>query len=364
VIDRRASHRRDREAVQGETPLYSMAIRLYNCRAFIDRALRAALSQTYENLEIIVADDHSSDDSYEIAQQIVAAYDGPHKIVIFQNSENLGPGGQIERIAQEMKGDVLVLADSDDISLPTRVERIYERFRDGGPTLMGVVSYFDLIDPDDALIGGPAAKLAYNRPESSKWTPETLAGERGGPVGAVAAYRRSVVQGGVSIGGLTYNDDLALGLRALLMGEIKTIPEVLVHRRVHLGNVSGPFSPDWTVRQYSEWYERALRWRLAAAFVMRKEARAFSCLAGETGQRARRASAAVDRQVKVIKVIRAARRLGLVAAPHIYLRLGALQMPSRLRLRTLMQRLTPALAIYFLRRNPILRLRATMKAAK
>ena len=64
------------------SPLVTFAILAYNQVGFIEVAVNAALAQDYPNLEIIISDDCSEDDTYKIIQNIVKNYAGPHKLII------------------------------------------------------------------------------------------------------------------------------------------------------------------------------------------------------------------------------------------------------------------------------------------
>ena len=68
-----------------ERPLVTFALFSYNQEQFIRQAVESAFAQTYSPLEIILSDDFSSDGTFEIMQEMVAAYSGPHRVVLNQN---------------------------------------------------------------------------------------------------------------------------------------------------------------------------------------------------------------------------------------------------------------------------------------
>src|SRR5215210_7890630 len=100
-------------------PLVTFMIFAYNQEQFIREAVRGALAQTYAPLELIFSDDCSHDRTFEIIEEEVANYDGPHKIVLNRNKENLGTGGHVNRVMELAKGELIVAAAGDDISLPS-----------------------------------------------------------------------------------------------------------------------------------------------------------------------------------------------------------------------------------------------------
>ena len=120
-----------------EYPLYSLVIQAYKQEKYIRQTLKGAFDQTYPNLEIIVCDDASPDHTWEIIEEEVRNYKGPHKIILHKNAENLGIAGAASLAMKLPLGEVIIWNDGDDISEPNRVMRIYEEFtRLGAETMM------------------------------------------------------------------------------------------------------------------------------------------------------------------------------------------------------------------------------------
>lgn len=110
-------------------PLVSICIPNYNYGRYLDACIQSALAQTYPNKEIILVDDHSTDDSMEIAQRYA------RDIHIFQNPTNLGQPQNTDRCVANSHGKYLVILHSDDLLLPHFIERllpILERFPNVG----------------------------------------------------------------------------------------------------------------------------------------------------------------------------------------------------------------------------------------
>src|SRR5579872_6014823 len=91
-------------------PLVTFALFAYNQEAFIREALEAALAQTYEPLEIIVSDDSSTDRTFEIIQEIVGQYHGPHEVHIRRPEANAGLTAGISQVCGLAKGNFIVVA--------------------------------------------------------------------------------------------------------------------------------------------------------------------------------------------------------------------------------------------------------------
>ncbi len=99
-------------------PLVTIGIACHDAEATIGAALRGALAQDWPNREIIVVDDASRDGSARIVADIAAA--NP-EVRLVRIDANIGGAGVYRRLAEEAKGEFLVLMDDDDVSRPRRV---------------------------------------------------------------------------------------------------------------------------------------------------------------------------------------------------------------------------------------------------
>ncbi|HSW02336.1 MAG TPA: glycosyltransferase family A protein [Sedimentisphaerales bacterium] len=95
----------------------SVIIPLYNKGRYIERALRSVLSQTHRDLEIVVVDDGSTDDSAEVVRR---CDDNRLRLV---RQANRGPGAARNRGLKESKSPLVAFLDADDEWLPAYLER-------------------------------------------------------------------------------------------------------------------------------------------------------------------------------------------------------------------------------------------------
>jgi len=112
-----------------ERPLVTFALFAYNQEKYIREAVVGALTQTYEPLEIILSDDCSTDSTFEIMKEMTKAYSGSHRITTIKQPKNIGTIDHVLTVGEMSRGQLIVVAAGDDVSLPERTEKIVERWR-------------------------------------------------------------------------------------------------------------------------------------------------------------------------------------------------------------------------------------------
>ena len=100
-------------------PLVSIMMPAYNAGKYIGRAIESVLAQTYENWELVIVDDCSTDNTYEIA----ASYKDP-RIRILRHEQNMGVGLSRNDALSASSGQWVAVLDADDEWLPERLERL------------------------------------------------------------------------------------------------------------------------------------------------------------------------------------------------------------------------------------------------
>lgn len=102
-------------------PCVSVVMANYNGARHLAAAVRSVLGQTLDSLELIVADDASSDDSLAVIAQ--AAGNDP-RVRVLATSVNGGPGAARNRALEAARGEFIAVFDSDDLMAPDRLERL------------------------------------------------------------------------------------------------------------------------------------------------------------------------------------------------------------------------------------------------
>ena len=109
------------------TPLLSVLIANYNNGRYLQEAIDSVLAQTYTNWEVVLVDDKSTDNSFEIYEK----YKDDARFHIYYNEENKGCGFTKRRCVELSNGEYFGFLDPDDKMLPQTIEIImseYEKF--------------------------------------------------------------------------------------------------------------------------------------------------------------------------------------------------------------------------------------------
>ncbi len=102
-----------------EKPLVSVIMANYNCGRYIREAIDSIIEQTYDNWELIIVDDASTDGSLEVIDSFV-----DDRIVVITNEKNQGLAKSLNIGIEASRGaDFVARLDSDDIALPDRIEK-------------------------------------------------------------------------------------------------------------------------------------------------------------------------------------------------------------------------------------------------
>ena len=106
-------------------PLITIGITSFNSEGNILRALNSAINQTWQNKEIIVVDDFSSDNTVKIIENYINNFD---IFKFYKHKKNYGYPTALNTIIRNSSGEYIAIFDSDDESLNERINKQYYRF--------------------------------------------------------------------------------------------------------------------------------------------------------------------------------------------------------------------------------------------
>jgi len=110
-----------------KNPKVSVLMPNYNCEKYLAEAIESILNQSFTDFEFIIIDDGSSDKSWEIIEEYATK---DNRIVAVRNEENLWISWNRNKLLELAKCKYIVWQDSDDISLPYRIEKQYQYMQD------------------------------------------------------------------------------------------------------------------------------------------------------------------------------------------------------------------------------------------
>lgn len=214
-------------------PLVTFAILAYNQAQYVAAAVEAAMAQTYAPLEIIVSDDASSDGTADAIRRAVAAYQGPHQMRINVNARNLGIGAHVNAVFRMARGRIVVLAGGDDVSLPTRVERVVQEWVRHDPRPSAIYCGARTISAEGEDLGRFVCEIATGPRDAEhlilfKHLTRMLA------IGACGAYDRELYDRFGELDPGLAIEDIPLIARAAMTNGVAYVDEDLVRYRTNV----------------------------------------------------------------------------------------------------------------------------------
>lgn len=216
-----------------EEPLVSYCIISYNQEYCIKEALESAISQDYKNMEIIVSDDNSKDNTFSVIKEFFAKYKGNFKIILNQNSQNLFITGNLNKAIGLSHGKYIIFSAGDDTKTgPDSVRKFVKYIRE--MNVLCLTSNANIIDENSVNKGTVF-------PISDKNTVFSIQDYLKGNIRSCGAAR-IIDRDLLEIFGLLSNDcqteDSTTNLRAILTKGLGYISSPLVNYRIDGNNVS------------------------------------------------------------------------------------------------------------------------------
>jgi hypothetical protein len=205
----------------------TVLLAVHNGGAFLREAVDSVLAQTFEDFELLVVDDASTDDAVE-------ALPSDPRIRVLRNETNIGQIPSLNRGLREALGTYVARIDHDDVSLPRRLER-QVALLDAEPAVALVGTWVDIISADGRVWGNLRPRIdTFAEFAAQVVTAHIFL------VHPSLMFRRDAV---VGVGGfdesLSAAEDQELYRRLVLARcEARIVPELLVHYRRHEGQMT------------------------------------------------------------------------------------------------------------------------------
>jgi glycosyltransferase involved in cell wall biosynthesis len=212
------------------SPLVSVIMPVYNTERYVAEAVESILGQSYRNLEFLVADGGSTDQSLAIVERYAAR---DPRIRAWARP-GTSPQERLNEMLDLAQGEYVARMDADDVALPDRLLR-QVNFLEASPDHFVVGSQFLLIDPE-----GYPIRICGNEQTHEEIEALQLTGRHGSVIAHTATtYRREPV---LAVGKYQtkyyFGDDLDLFFRLTERGGRQAnLPQVLMKIRMHFKSV-------------------------------------------------------------------------------------------------------------------------------
>ena len=218
-------------------PLVSVCVPTYNAEKYIEETLRSIINQTYENIEIIIGDNASDDNTEIIVNRVIRSTD--RRVMYYKNEENLGYSGNCNKLISAASGELIAIYHSDDIYELDIVERQVELL-ESNKSIAGCFTMFSMIDSHGNEKTNRSYKIAKS--ESSAFTQYNynefiymLFNHFCNPFFCPSSMVRK--RNYLDVGGfdeqVTITEDQDMWLRLLNKNDLAIINEKMVRYRIH-----------------------------------------------------------------------------------------------------------------------------------
>jgi glycosyltransferase involved in cell wall biosynthesis len=218
-------------------PLISIALASYNGAKYIEQQIDSILNQTIKDIEIVVSDDVSTDNTLEILK----GYQGKGYVRLLDNRQKLGVIKNFENALRHCIGQYVAFSDQDDVWLPKKMEKSLALIRSlenmyGSET--PILIYTDAIVVDESLNTISESYLGFKRLNPSNVELRHLVVENV-PTGCTMLMNRPLANLVSTIPAEVTMHDVFVSLTAACFGKMAYLDEPTLLYRQHQNNVLG-----------------------------------------------------------------------------------------------------------------------------
>ena len=208
-------------------PLISISIATYNGEKYLEKQLDSIYAQTYKNIEVVVTDDCSEDNTIEILEQYSKMYGLQYSV----NEKNLGFVKNFEKAITLCKGEYIALSDQDDVWETHKIYTLYQHMKDA------LLIHSDALLIDEA---GEVIEPSYTQ-NSHKVLRKNIIEYffNNDATGCTMMFSRKLLSTILPVPENVVAHDWWIAIHAKQQGKIIYIPEALVQYRQHENNQIG-----------------------------------------------------------------------------------------------------------------------------
>jgi len=228
------------EAVE-KRPKVSVCIPVYNRPEYVKETIESVLAQTFKDFEIIVSDNCSTDNTFDVVKSYAAK---DSRIKLYRNQSTLVACSNINLSILPARGEYIKPLFSDDKLAPTCLERFINIF-DNYPKVSLVTSYTKAFGGNDSVRDG--AYFPATGEIDGKFAQKDLLinGNWVGSPSSIMFRRQDLHIGLFDHLWIYWLGDLDLSMRLLGLGNAYVIPEILSSLRIHKQQISSIYATDF-----------------------------------------------------------------------------------------------------------------------
>lgn len=132
--------------------LVSVVISAYNHEKFVAECISSIISQTYKNIELLIIDDGSKDNTYKEILKLKFACENRFENFYYATQKNQGFAKTLNKLIDQAKGAYIYIIASDDVAKPKAIESLYS-FLSKHPDYVEVVGDDEFINNSSEVIG-------------------------------------------------------------------------------------------------------------------------------------------------------------------------------------------------------------------
>ena len=208
----------------------SVCIPVYNCEQFIGQAIESVLNQSYRNLELVIVDNKSTDNTVNV----IRSFNDP-RIRLIQNESNIGMLANWNKAVNEAKGEYVKVLPADDFLYPGCLQKQVEVLeRDKSRRIALVTGRKKIIDDKGKTLFtrgvSRSAKLLSGFAAINKTVRSggNIIGEPG-----VVMFRKEIIEKtGPFVADIYYVMDLSMWFKMLLHGDLYSLPDAVCAFRI------------------------------------------------------------------------------------------------------------------------------------
>ncbi len=224
----------------------SIILTTYNRSNYLEEAINGILSQKYPDYEIVIIDDNSNDDTFEVINK----YTNDKRIKYYKNEKNLGPGLSRKKGYFLTTGDYVIFHDDDDYyTNPLFFSKVIQKFTEN-TQLAFVSGNTGIFNNDTKEIWRKKINLEGHINKEDYLNNFQIGYDKPQSAFSTVFSKKCIDQSGLMQTGMI--NDSSIYLYALLVGDAFILPDFIGRYRVHSFNISKKLSSDFLIENLKQ----------------------------------------------------------------------------------------------------------------